>query len=91
MSQEMEYIGTTGGPIETSLQTGDVFRFLEEEKNIKQDWLVTAVWRNFRGDIIIEYEPEFTPVANGRMCAFVVMKFTKIRNVLQNKGETTVG
>jgi hypothetical protein len=63
---------------EKDLEIADRFRFLDEEQNTVQDWVVTWKSINQRGNILIYFQPEFTPVANDSMFVLGNLPFRKI-------------
>ena len=56
------------------LSTGDVFLF-SEQKDDEQGNQVVDIFENGRGDIFVEYIPEYTPVRNTSMFRYGTMEF----------------
>lgn len=62
-----------------TLVTGDLFRFKEKNLNTRENWMVTEV-KNYGGNIVVHYIPEFTPVANHHMYHFGSLEIIKIQD-----------
>lgn len=56
------------------LATGEVFLF-EEELDTAQGHYVTDIFDNGRGDIIVCYMPQWTPIRNDSMFRYGTKKF----------------
>ena len=58
------------------LKIGDCFLF-QDEPDDKQGHVVVDIIDNNNGGILVQYDPEWTPVRNSSMFVYGTMKFRK--------------